>query len=346
LGLGKRTVSTKTDAAELLGGGQGMRARLILAVALGLAMALARPTSRALAAENGRYCLRLLVLDSQAEAAALAAGPEPPTAFLRLARQLTPGGQALPPVRCLSAQEMDSQILSLVSGLEEGRVAGPLPMGNKWAVLLVTGEEHRRRGQELAQAKLYAEAEMELRQDAALNPDGPAWQMIAKARAANGDLPGAMQALEQALSWTPDDPALVVAKSLLLLGMGKGDEARESFERALALVPDNPVVLNNLAWVLARQGKSLDRAAVLAQRATQLEPERADFWDTLGLVEQERGHLPQAAANYYRALRLEPELASAKANLLKTLLALDGQTLARLLGQEAPPTRTQARIAP
>lgn len=321
------------------------RGAIITTWGLALLLALAWPLGRARAAQGtGQYCLRLLMLNSREAAQALIASPEPPSAFLRLARKLAPPGQPLPAVRCLSGQEMDSQVLGLVRGLEEGHLAGPLPMGSKWGVLLLTSQEHLQRGQELVRAKLYDEAEMELKQDAALNPDGPAWQLIAQARAERRNLAGALEALEQALSWAPEDPTLVVAKSLLLLDMGKADQARESFEQAIRLVPDNPVVLNNLAWVLARQGQSLERAASLARRATQLEPQRASFWDTLGLVEQERGRLPQAAANYYRALKLEPEMASAKANLVKTLLALDTPALARLLGQEAPSPRPRAAI--
>jgi Flp pilus assembly protein TadD len=125
--------------------------------------------------------------------------------------------------------------------------------------------------------------------------------------------------------------------------MGRREEAFINFEKALALQPDNPGLLNNLAWIMVRLGHKLERAETLARRATKLEPGSASYWDTLGLVQQARGQSAAAVASYHQALKLDPDLASAKANLLKILLSMDQSTLARELGTPGP---TPAKPAP
>lgn len=62
-------------------------------------------------------------------------------------------------------------------------------------------------------------------------------------------------------------------------------EAEARYRAALALDPNDPAVLNNLAWLLARRGRSLDEAERLIRHALTLNPvPRAEFEDTLASV--------------------------------------------------------------
>lgn len=291
-----------------------------------------------------RHCLRLLVLDSQAQAQDLSQRARSGEPFAALARQLGGEARRTAHMRCLAASELSPEVLAAIGELKPGQVSRPLSLGGKWLMVQLTTDEHWRRGEEMHQAGRSREAQEALLRDAALNPDGPAWRLLAKSRAAAKDQEGALQALDMALTWAPEDVALLNDKASLLQGMGRRDEALTQFEKALAVQPDNPVLQNNLAWMLVRQNQNLERAETLARRATQLEPGRASYWDTLGLAQQARGNQAGAAASYYQALKLDPELAPAKANLLKCLLALDQATLARLLGQGAAPA-AQAKPA-
>ncbi|MBI5523381.1 MAG: tetratricopeptide repeat protein [Desulfarculus sp.] len=293
-----------------------------------------------------RHCLRLLMLDSQAQAQELAERARSGEPFAALARRQGAEAQKASQMRCLAASELSQEVLAAIGEIEPGQVGRPLSLGGKWLLVQVTTDEHWRRGEELHQAGRHQEAKEALLRDAALNPDGPAWRLLARSRAAAKDQAGALQALDMALTWSPEDVALLNDKASLLQGLGRRDEALAQYETALALQPDNPVLQNNLAWMLVRQNQKLERAEALAGRATQLDPGRASYWDTLGLAQQARGNQAGAAASYHQALKLDPELAPAKANLLKCLLALDQATLARLLGQGPEPTAKAGPGAP
>ncbi len=324
-------------------------AAVLLALALTMAPSLGRgaqqpaPHAESPPSASQRHCLRLLVLPSQQRAQDLAARARAGEAFAALVRGQGTEAVAAARMRCLDSSEMGGEVLAALQDLKPGQVSQPLALGGQWALVQLTSDEHWRLGEELHRAGRYQEAEEALLRDAALNPDGPAWQLIARTRAAAKNPDGALKALDQALSWSPEDVALLNDKASLLLGLGRRDEALAHFEKALALEPDSAILLNNLAWVMVRQGQNLARAESLARRATQLEPGLASYWDTLGLTQQTQGHPVSAAASYYQALKLDPDLASAKANLLKSLLAMDQATLARALdAAETPPGKAPA----
>lgn len=56
------------------------------------------------------------------------------------------------------------------------------------------------------------------------------------------------------------------------------------YKRILALEPDNILMMNNLAYVLAVEGKELPRAKELALKVVEAEPANAGYLDTLGWV--------------------------------------------------------------
>ncbi len=68
-------------------------------------------------------------------------------------------------------------------------------------------------------------------------------------------------------------------------GMGDVPEAERMYRASLDADPDNPVALNNLAWLLAQEGRSLDEAEALVRRALESDAEpREAFESTLETI--------------------------------------------------------------
>jgi len=62
-------------------------------------------------------------------------------------------------------------------------------------------------------------------------------------------------------------------------------EAERKYRAALKVNPENPMALNNLAWLLAQEGRSLDEAEMFIRRALEQDPEPLEAYiDTLNAV--------------------------------------------------------------
>jgi tetratricopeptide (TPR) repeat protein len=83
-------------------------------------------------------------------------------------------------------------------------------------------------------------------------------------------------------------------------------EAQRAFERALKADPRAAVAANNLAWIYAENGGSLDDALRLAEMANTSLPNQAEVSDTLGWVYYRKDLLPLAIRTLGRGLELDP----------------------------------------
>lgn len=86
----------------------------------------------------------------------------------------------------------------------------------------------------------------------------------------------------------------------LHIGRGANDRAIELLEQVLAEAPQRTGAKNDLAYLLAVEGRDLERALKLAQEARGALPDSAAVADTLGLVMLRRG-LPDAALAQFRS---------------------------------------------
>jgi tetratricopeptide (TPR) repeat protein len=100
----------------------------------------------------------------------------------------------------------------------------------------------------------------------------------------------------------PDNPSAYMLIGAVQQARGDFGAAKASYERALELNPRFGAAANNLAYILAEEGGSEDRALQLAQTAKEELPEDPRVSDTLGWVLYKRGV-------YERALRLINEAA-------------------------------------
>jgi putative PEP-CTERM system TPR-repeat lipoprotein len=84
------------------------------------------------------------------------------------------------------------------------------------------------------------------------------------------------------------------------------EQARESFERVLKIDSRAGVAANNLAWIYAEHGGSLDMALQLAQVARTAMPDEAEVNDTLGWIYFRKGMIEPAIEALRRGLELDP----------------------------------------
>ena len=99
---------------------------------------------------------------------------------------------------------------------------------------------------------------------------------------------------------------------LIMVGMieqmqNRLPEAERAFERALKLDPRAGVAANNLAWIYAERGASLDTALQLAETAKAAMPDQPEVNDTLGWIYFKKDMLPSAIAAFQHTLELDPK---------------------------------------
>lgn len=87
---------------------------------------------------------------------------------------------------------------------------------------------------------------------------------------------------------------------------GDWEKAEADFVRALELNPDQPDVLNYFGYSLVEQGRRLDEARDMIERAVQQAPNRGYIVDSLGWVLYRLGDFEQAAVHLEEAVRLDP----------------------------------------
>lgn len=88
--------------------------------------------------------------------------------------------------------------------------------------------------------------------------------------------------------------------------LGEDEAAEKSFRLALDANPDDPYTLNYLGYWWAEDGRNLDEAISLIERAVELRPESGYFLDSLGWVHFRLG-APATAVKYLEmATALEP----------------------------------------
>lgn len=98
-----------------------------------------------------------------------------------------------------------------------------------------------------------------------------------------GDTALAMTRVDQAIKARPDDATLRFTKGVMLTELRRSDEAIDVFERLTEEFPDLPEPYNNLAVLLAAQGR-IDRARELLETALRHDPGYLTAHENLGDV--------------------------------------------------------------
>ncbi len=201
----------------------------------------------------------------------------------------------------------------------------------------------------LAAAGRTEEAQAAYQKAVALNPkDVRAWNNLGLLLAQQGNGAGAEQAYRSALEQSPNYTLARANLGNLLMDAGRFDEGVAVYEEGITLDPKNAELMNGLGWrfdqkndadhalewydrsletapnflaarinranLLARIGR-MDAAEKDARTAVEQSPQSAQAVFVLGNICALSGRPGEAAAQYRRALELDPNFAPAKDNL-------------------------------
>ncbi|MFO8125578.1 tetratricopeptide repeat protein [Yoonia sp.] len=127
---------------------------------------------------------------------------------------------------------------------------------------------------------------------------------------AQDDHDGAIKSYDLAIELTPDTKpqrwVLFYARGVAEERSGDGESAEKDFRAALAINPDQPQVLNYLGYSLVEQGRNLDEALNMIERAVAASPASGYMVDSLGWVLYRLGRYDEAVVQMERASELMP----------------------------------------
>lgn len=259
--------------------------------------------------------------------------------FMEVARRLTRRNPktAVLHSQCAQGAKLEPAVLNAAKGLELGQVSSGFPLRDGTAFVFRTTDEYRKQGQDLFKQRLYRQAEEMLRKDLKLHPtSGASWHLLARCRAALGDVNDAVNAFAKAAAYDPANPVHHFYKGLAHEELRQDQEALAEFRTALKLDPENLVLMSNLARALADSGKDLDEAEALARKVLETQPENPEAWVALAKAQRARGQHAQAAVSFHKALSLRPQDPVTRQDFLDAMLAVDSGMMHKLEGGGAP----------
>ncbi|MCS6933431.1 MAG: tetratricopeptide repeat protein [Acetobacteraceae bacterium] len=224
-------------------------------------------------------------------------------AMARLALRLRPASAPalLLAAEALAEERQNAAALALLQRIPE---ADPLaPIGTL------------RRAAVLARMDRTEEAEALLRELAAARPSAPQpWARLGDILRERRRFAEALAAYDAAVARLEGvraaDWTLFYARGIAAERAGQWPRAEADFRRALELSPDQPYVLNYLAYSWVEQGRNLEEARRMLERAVALRPRDGNIVDSLGWAHFRLGDIPRAVELLERAVELEPRNAT------------------------------------
>jgi Tfp pilus assembly protein PilF len=130
-----------------------------------------------------------------------------------------------------------------------------------------------------------ASAERTLRQAISADPtSSAAYGLLGQVYLVQRRLDQAKVEFEEIAKRNPKDISSRTILGMIAEVQKNGSEARQRYEQILEINPRAAVAANNLAWMIAEEGRDLDRALQLAQTAAELLPNRPEVQDTIGWI--------------------------------------------------------------
>jgi tetratricopeptide (TPR) repeat protein len=117
----------------------------------------------------------------------------------------------------------------------------------------------------------------------------------------------AVNLLQEARKLAPANTIVNLQLAMTLDLVGRQDQSLPLYQDVLKKDPNNLIALNNVAYMLAEDGKDLDQALTLAQRAKQQAPNNDDVSDTLGLVYCKKNLTDNAISIFLDLVRRQPK---------------------------------------
>lgn len=162
---------------------------------------------------------------------------------------------------------------------------------------------------------------------------------LGQKRFAQGDLPGALQAFNQAHATNARDPRPLYMRATVYQRMKKAPEAIADFRAALQLDPKLVDVRAELGALLTESGQPEEAVPLLLQ-AVKEKPDHFEAQFNLGIAQETLGRWAQAADAYRSASKLKPTDPDVRLNLAVALRRLGKADEALAVAREA------VRLAP
>ena len=99
---------------------------------------------------------------------------------------------------------------------------------------------------------------------------------------------------------------LLYARGMSYERLKEYDKSEEDLEKALEYRPNHPYILNYLGYTLADQGRRLEDALVMIEKATKILPDDGHIADSLGWVLYRMGRIEEAIPYMEKAVELLP----------------------------------------
>ncbi len=172
------------------------------------------------------------------------------------------------------------------------------------------------------QSKDYRSAQAELEHAIQIDPKNiQAYLRLGKVFEAQGQTDLALARYQAALDQQPRFAPLASMVGDLYLNKGDLETARKYYAQALSADPNFAIANANMAWVDAQQGKNLDVALGMAQKAKSLMPDLPSITDTLGWVMYKRGDYNAAIPLFQECTQKTPDSAQYRYHLGVALMA-------------------------
>ena len=126
---------------------------------------------------------------------------------------------------------------------------------------------------------------------------------------------------QKALDLQPKSATLITMVGNLYLDKNDVETARKYYARALEIDPDAVMANANMAWVKAQEGKDLDVALGMAQKAKSQMPEVPSISDTLAWVMYKKGNYSGAIPLLQDCVKKSPDSAVYRYHLGLSLIA-------------------------
>jgi tetratricopeptide (TPR) repeat protein len=161
-----------------------------------------------------------------------------------------------------------------------------------------------------------ATAERTLRRVVDLAPaDSRAYALLGSIYIAQKRLPEARAEYDRLAAKSPKNVAVRTVAAMLSHSTNDIEDAKRRYREILDIDGSAAVAANNLAWILTEEGKDLDEALRLAERAAASAPNRPEIQDTLGWIYY-RKELPLLAIpRFEKSVAEEPENATYRYHL-------------------------------
>jgi tetratricopeptide (TPR) repeat protein len=117
----------------------------------------------------------------------------------------------------------------------------------------------------------------------------------------------ALTQIDDLLKQMPGNASAYMMKGMIYQAKENLEQAKDNYDQALKLDPTSYVAANNLAFLLAEEGRFLEVALTWAQAARRLRPNEPNSADTLGWVQHKLGRSISAREQLQFAVSKQPD---------------------------------------